>query len=115
MLPRLAMLKAACGLNAATTAIEIDGGEVEVVFVESGFEAGNFGTEPAGNLAVGVNRDANLTLLDNGVNLNRAGAIINYDIPWNPTRVIQRLGRINRIGKKVFQSLYLYNFFPRMA
>jgi hypothetical protein len=50
--------------------------------------------------------------LSEGVNLNRAGAIINYDIPWNPIRVIQRLGRINRIGKKVFQSLYLYNFFP---
>ena len=50
--------------------------------------------------------------LSEGVNLNRAGAIINYDIPWNPTRVIQRLGRINRIGKKVFKSLYLYNFFP---
>jgi len=47
-----------------------------------------------------------------GFNLNRAGAIINYDIPWNPTRVIQRVGRINRIGKKVFQNLYLYNFFP---
>jgi superfamily II DNA/RNA helicase len=50
--------------------------------------------------------------LSEGVNLNRAGAIINYDIPWNPTRVIQRVGRINRIGKKVFKSLYIYNFFP---
>jgi len=50
--------------------------------------------------------------LSEGVNLNRAGAIINYDIPWNPTRVIQRVGRINRIGKKVFQSLYIYNYFP---
>ena len=50
--------------------------------------------------------------LSEGVNLNRAGAIINYDIPWNPTRVIQRVGRINRIGNKVFQSLYIYNFFP---
>ena len=50
--------------------------------------------------------------LSEGVNLNRAGAIINYDIPWNPTRVIQRVGRINRIGKKVFQKLYIYNFFP---
>ena len=50
--------------------------------------------------------------LSEGVNLNRAGAIINYDIPWNPTRVIQRVGRINRIGKKVFQSLTIYNFFP---
>lgn len=47
-----------------------------------------------------------------GFNLGRAGAIINYDIPWNPTRVIQRVGRINRIGKKVFNHLYIYNFFP---
>ena len=50
--------------------------------------------------------------LSEGVNLNRAGLIINYDIPWNPTRVIQRLGRINRIGTKVFDKLYIYNFFP---
>ncbi len=50
--------------------------------------------------------------LSEGVNLNRAGAVINYDIPWNPTRVIQRLGRINRIGRKVFDLLYIYNFFP---
>ena len=50
--------------------------------------------------------------LSEGVNLNRAGAIINYDIPWNPTRVIQRVGRINRIGQKVFETLYIYNFFP---
>lgn len=50
--------------------------------------------------------------LSEGVNLNRAGAIVNYDIPWNPTRVIQRLGRINRIGRKVFETLSIYNFFP---
>lgn len=50
--------------------------------------------------------------LSEGFNLNRAGVIINYDIPWNPTRVIQRVGRINRIGKKVFDNLYIYNFFP---
>ncbi|MBW1616401.1 MAG: DEAD/DEAH box helicase family protein [Deltaproteobacteria bacterium] len=50
--------------------------------------------------------------LSEGFNLNRAGLVINYDIPWNPTRVIQRLGRINRIGAKVFKKLYIYNFFP---
>ncbi|HDL19479.1 MAG TPA: AAA family ATPase, partial [Bacteroidetes bacterium] len=50
--------------------------------------------------------------LSEGVNLNRAGLTINYDIPWNPTRVIQRVGRINRIGTKVFEELYIYNFFP---
>lgn len=50
--------------------------------------------------------------LSEGVNLNRAGAIINYDIPWNPTRVTQHVGRINRIGTKVFDWLYIYNIFP---
>lgn len=50
--------------------------------------------------------------ISEGFNLNRAGAVINYDIPWNPTRVIQRVGRLNRISKKVFAEIYLYNFFP---
>ncbi len=50
--------------------------------------------------------------LSEGFNLNRAGMVINYDIPWNPVRVIQRLGRINRISKKVFNKLYIVNFFP---
>ncbi len=50
--------------------------------------------------------------ISEGVNLNRAGIIFNYDIPYNPTRVIQRVGRINRINKLVFDKLYIYNFFP---
>ena len=50
--------------------------------------------------------------LSEGFNLNRAGLVVNYDIPWNPTRVIQRVGRINRIGRRVFENLYIFNFFP---
>lgn len=50
--------------------------------------------------------------ISEGFNLNRAGMVINYDIPWNPVRVIQRVGRINRISKKVFEALYIVNFFP---
>lgn len=45
------------------------------------------------------------------VNLHKANVIINYDIPWNPTRVLQRFGRVNRIWTK-HQSIYIYNFFP---
>jgi superfamily II DNA or RNA helicase len=60
--------------------------------------------------------DYNLLLtsdkISEGFNLNRAGMVINYDIPWNPVRVIQRLGRINRISKKVFDELFIVNFFP---
>ena len=34
---------------------------------------------------------------------------INYDLPWNPTRVIQRVGRVNRVGTK-FPNIFIYNF-----
>lgn len=50
--------------------------------------------------------------ISEGFNLHRAGVIINYDIPYNPTRVIQRVGRINRINKKVFDKIYIFNCFP---
>lgn len=50
--------------------------------------------------------------LSEGFNLNRASMVVNYDIPWNPVRVIQRVGRINRISKKVFDTLHITNFFP---
>ena len=50
--------------------------------------------------------------ISEGYNLHRAGTIFNYDIPYNPTRVIQRVGRINRINKKVFDQLFIYNYFP---
>lgn len=50
--------------------------------------------------------------ISEGYNLHRAGTVINYDIPYNPTRIIQRIGRINRINKKVFSHLYIYNYFP---
>lgn len=50
--------------------------------------------------------------LSEGYNLHRAGIVINYDIPYNPTRVTQRIGRINRINKKVFDEIFIYNFFP---
>ena len=50
--------------------------------------------------------------ISEGYNLHRAGTVVNYDIPYNPTRVIQRVGRINRINKKVFDRLFIYNYFP---
>jgi len=50
-------------------------------------------------------------VLAEGVNLHRAGALINYDLPWNPTRIMQRVGRINRVGTK-FEKINVFNFFP---
>jgi len=45
------------------------------------------------------------------INLHRSNTIINYDIPWNPTRVIQRIWRINRVWTK-HSKIFIYNFFP---
>ena len=50
-------------------------------------------------------------VLSEGVNLHRSNIVINYDIPWNPTRMMQRVGRINRIDTK-FDKIYTFNFFP---
>ncbi len=46
-----------------------------------------------------------------GINLHSTNVIINYDIPWNSTRMMQRAGRINRLGT-AFTDVYIYNFFP---
>jgi superfamily II DNA/RNA helicase len=50
-------------------------------------------------------------VLSEGVNLHQANVVVNYDIPWNPTRMMQRVGRINRVDTD-FKTIYTYNFFP---
>ncbi|KUK15556.1 MAG: Helicase domain protein [Petrotoga mobilis] len=50
-------------------------------------------------------------VLSEGVNLHRSNIVINYDIPWNPTRLMQRVGRVNRIDT-TFDEIYTFNFFP---
>ena len=50
-------------------------------------------------------------VLAEGVNLHRANVILNYDTPWNSTRLMQRIGRVNRIGSKE-PCIYVYNFMP---
>ena len=50
-------------------------------------------------------------VLAEGVNLHRANSILNYDSPWNATKLMQRLGRINRIGTKA-DKIWNYNFYP---
>ena len=50
-------------------------------------------------------------VLAEGINLHRANVLINYDLPWNPTRIMQRVGRVNRVGSE-FDRIYVFNFFP---
>lgn len=76
--------------------------------IRANFDAGLKSSLQKNDFHILVATDA----ISEGYNLHRAGAIFNYDIPYNPTRVIQRIGRINRINKKVFDKLYIYNYFP---
>lgn len=50
-------------------------------------------------------------ILSEGQNLQKARIVINYDLHWNPVRMIQRAGRIDRIGSP-FDEIYIYNFYP---
>lgn len=52
-------------------------------------------------------------VLSEGVSLHRSNVVINYDIPWNPVRMMQRVGRVNRVSQNPpFDKIYTYNFFP---
>ncbi|MEI2692135.1 MAG: helicase-related protein [Anaerolineae bacterium] len=64
-------------------------------------------TPQRNNLNILVTTDT----LAEGVNLHRANVVVNYDLPWNPTRVLQRVGRVNRVGT-AFDQVFIYNFFP---
>ena len=50
-------------------------------------------------------------VLSEGQNLQDCGVLINYDLHWNPTRMVQRAGRIDRIGSK-HSLLWVHNMFP---
>lgn len=78
------------------------------VKVKENFDAGLLPENQKDDFKLLVATDA----LSEGINLHRAGRVINFDIPYNPTRVVQRVGRINRISKKVFDELFIDNYFP---
>ncbi|MBK9097511.1 MAG: restriction endonuclease subunit R [bacterium] len=50
-------------------------------------------------------------VLAEGINLHRSNVVVNYDVPWNSTRLMQRIGRVNRIGTRA-ENIYVYNYYP---
>lgn len=50
-------------------------------------------------------------VLAEGVNMHRANVVVNYDTPWNATRLMQRIGRVNRIGSTA-DVIHNFNFYP---
>jgi hypothetical protein len=48
--------------------------------------------------------------LSEGVNLQDVHTVVNYDLPWNPMRIVQRVGRVDRIGSTA--EKHVHNFYP---
>lgn len=74
--------------------------------IAENFDA-NYGGEWKDNFDVIITTE----VLAEGINLHRANVILNYDTPWNSTRLMQRIGRVNRIGSQE-EFVYVYNFMP---
>lgn len=66
---------------------------------------------PAGQQLDDIQILISTEVLAEGINLHRSHVVVNYDIPWNATRLMQRIGRVNRIGTQA-DTIYIYNFFP---
>ncbi len=50
-------------------------------------------------------------VLAEGVNLHRSNTVLNYDTHWNSTKLLQRIGRVNRIPSSL-KNIFIYNFYP---
>ncbi len=74
--------------------------------IKSNFDA-NFTGEKLNQYNIILSSD----VLAEGVNLHRSNVIVNYDSPWNATRLMQRIGRVNRIGS-TSDHIYNYMFYP---
>ena len=74
--------------------------------IRANFDA-NYKNEKCNDYNIIVTSD----VLAEGINLHRANVIVNYDSPWNATRLMQRIGRVNRIGSTA-KAIYNYMFYP---
>lgn len=71
----------------------------------------NFDANYSGKKKDDFNIIISTDVLAEGVNLHRSNVIVNYDTPWNATRLMQRIGRVNRIGS-VAGTIVNYLFYP---
>lgn len=93
------------GYNRILT-VQSDNRNDKMPFLEANFDA-NYKGEKKNDYNIVISTE----VLAEGVNLHRANVIVNYDTPWNSTRLMQRIGRVNRIGSTA-KEVHIFNFFP---
>jgi hypothetical protein len=92
----------------------VEAGSIEQAAAVAGFAPKTAGGKDAEGRLLAEDRYDLLVssdVLSEGVNLQQAHNIINYDLPWNPMRLVQRHGRVDRIGSD-HRFIYLWCFFP---
>ncbi len=83
--------------------------ETKIAIIKRFAPKANAGEEEVrkhGEIEILISTDA----LSEGVNLQDADAVVNFDLPWNPMVIVQRVGRVNRIGNE--KDVYVLNFMP---
>lgn len=86
--------------------VRSDNRDDRMPIIEANFDA-NYKGEKKNDYNIIISTE----VLAEGVNLHRANVIVNYDTPWNSTRLMQRIGRVNRIGS-LAKEVHIFNFFP---
>jgi len=112
-----------CAGDAAAQAWRIEAGEPNIRRMDSGVAVrerasivAHFAPRANGKAEIaGSEREIDILIstdvLSEGQNLQDCGVLINYDLHWNPTRMVQRAGRIDRIGTD-YDTLAILNMFP---
>ena len=104
----------ASDLNIRMAMVTGDGASVESGGIDFNEALSNFSPVARGRDDVGEDEIDLLIATDcisEGQNLQDCDTVINYDIHWNPVRIIQRFGRIDRIGSRS-QSVRMINYWP---
>lgn len=86
--------------------VQSDNRDIQMPKLKENFDA-NYKGEKKNDYNIVISTE----VLAEGVNLHRANVIVNYDTPWNSTKLMQRIGRVNRIGSKA-EYIHIFNFFP---
>ena len=93
--------------NGRILAIDADNRDDMRSVIKANFDANTPKEEQKNDFDIIITTD----VLAEGINLHRANVILNYDTPWNSTRLMQRIGRVNRIGSEE-DSVLVFNFMP---
>ncbi len=94
-------------VNYRILAVDSDSRKDKMPIIRQNFDANLLKAEQKDDFDIVISTE----VLAEGINLHRSNVIVNYDTPWNSTRLMQRIGRVNRIGSTA-DEVHVYNFYP---